>query len=311
LRLNSLAIDSDLKSELSSPDKQVEEEETPSEPVIVNVEEVTQPLTSETLLSDFLDEAVWEAESDEIDDAICASQQHFTIADTDTEPLQPPPLEDVTFSEPDVEEVEEVEEKPDEPPVAEILEIDWTSHEFVVDDDDEEPLALEEEPLEPEQQAIPEKADVKPKASQNVTSVEPPPPPPLPQREIPPPRKIERPIPAPELSIPANELAAGEPVTVRVKLPPHPARLCVKLWVQDRQNRYILDGPRWLMDLIPDRKGEQEALTQLTVPFGSVEIRFEAIAVDIDTQRESHKVAIDCVVVPPDLPNFSLDEFEL
>jgi hypothetical protein len=63
------------------------------------------------------------------------------------------------------------------------------------------------------------------------------------------------------------------------------------------------------MDLIPDRSGELEALTQLTVPFGSAEIRFEAIAIDIDSQRESHKVAVDCVVVPPDLPNFSLDEF--
>jgi hypothetical protein len=65
------------------------------------------------------------------------------------------------------------------------------------------------------------------------------------------------------------------------------------------------------MDLIPDRTGEQEALTQLTVPFGSVEIRFEAIAVDIDSQRESRKVAVDCVVVPSGLPSFSLDEFEM
>jgi hypothetical protein len=124
------------------------------------------------------------------------------------------------------------------------------------------------------------------------------------------PQKLEPPLPAPSVFIPTNELPAGEPVTVRVKLPPHPTRLCVKLWVQDRQSRSLLDGPRWLMDLIPDGAGKMEAMTQFIVPFGSVEIRLEAIAVDIDSQRESHKVSVDCVVIPPDLSDFSLDEFE-
>jgi hypothetical protein len=64
------------------------------------------------------------------------------------------------------------------------------------------------------------------------------------------------------------------------------------------------------MDLLPDGSGNLEAMTQLTIPFGSAEIRFEAIAVDIYSQRESHKVMVDCVVVPPDLPNISLDDFE-
>jgi hypothetical protein len=72
----------------------------------------------------------------------------------------------------------------------------------------------------------------------------------------------------------------------------------------------LLDGPRWLVDFLPDGSGDLEALTQLIVPLGSVEIRFEAIAVDIYTQRESHKVTVDCVVIPPDLPSLSLDEFE-
>jgi hypothetical protein len=97
---------------------------------------------------------------------------------------------------------------------------------------------------------------------------------------------------------------------VRVKLPPHQARLCVKLWVQDRQSRYLLDGPRWLVDLFPDSAGQLEAMTQVVIPFGSAEVRFEAIAIDLDSQRESHKVALDCVVVPPDLPSISLDEFQ-
>jgi hypothetical protein len=62
--------------------------------------------------------------------------------------------------------------------------------------------------------------------------------------------------------------------------------------------------------LLPDGAGQLEAMTQLVIPFGSAEIRVEAIAIDLDSQRESHKVAVDCVVLPPDLANFSLDEFE-
>ncbi len=120
---------------------------------------------------------------------------------------------------------------------------------------------------------------------------------------------LESPLPTPNLSVPASELIAGNPIMVRVKLSPHSARLGVKLWLQDRQSRSLLDGPRWLMDLLPNRAGELETLTQLTVPFGSTEIRFEAIAVDVQTQRESQKVAVDCMVLPPDLPRISLDEF--
>ena len=120
---------------------------------------------------------------------------------------------------------------------------------------------------------------------------------------------LESPLPTPNLSVPASELIAGNPIMVRVKLSPHAARLGVKLWLQDRQSRSLLDGPRWLMDLLPNRAGELETLTQLTVPFGSTEIRFEAIAVDVQTQRESQKVAVDCMVLPPDLPRISLDEF--
>ncbi|MEQ9485106.1 hypothetical protein [Coleofasciculus sp. F4-SAH-05] len=117
------------------------------------------------------------------------------------------------------------------------------------------------------------------------------------------------PLPTPELFIPTQELAAGEPVLLKIKLNPHSARLGVKLWVQDRQSRSLLDGPRWLMDLSPNKSGELEALTQLVVPFGTVEIRFEAITVDLDSERESHKVSVDRVVVPPDLSDFSEDDF--
>lgn len=303
-RLNSLATDTGvfqwLRSDPSpasnlAEDKEDEKEKEvtqPSEPDFrrVDVEEVTQPLTSNILLTDF-DESLWAEERDDFDSE---------ILNADTEQLQPLFLGESSQSE---------EAILDESSLVDIGEIDWAAQEFVVDEDDEEPPVLE-------------KPEVKPQASHKVAQAElpqlkaqpEPQPEPQPrvqlQREILSQRQLARPIPAPQLSIPTNELAAGEPVTIRVTLPPHPARLCVKLWVQDRQSRSLLDGPRWLMDLIPDRTGEQEALTQLTVPFGSVEIRFEAIAVDIDSQRESHKVSVDCVVVPPDLPDFSLDEFD-
>ncbi|HEY9668245.1 MAG TPA: hypothetical protein V6C91_15650, partial [Coleofasciculaceae cyanobacterium] len=292
-RLNSLATDSELsqslKSDVSPSSKQADGEVAqPSElnSVGLDVEEVTQPLTFNTLLEDF-DQVSWDSENDDF---------VSTSADTQ-EQLQPPPLEQKASPE---------EEISEQLPLADVADIDWFDQEFVVDDEEE--LAVPE-PL----VASPEQSVVKQEVPETVSPTVPPKtsvPSPQSKPEIPSIRQFEPPLPTPELSIPSRELAAGEPVIVRVKLPPHPSRLCVKLWAQDRQSRSILDGPRWLMDLIPDRSGEQEALTQLTVPFGSVDIRFEAIAVDIDTQRESHKVAIDCVVVPPDLPDISLDDFQ-
>jgi hypothetical protein len=296
-RLNSLATDtvsSDLlQPELSPASNSAKDKEIvpPSDPerAFFDVEEVTQPLTSNTLLTDF-DETMWEEESGALGGAIA-----------EPDPLQSPPILENMFG---AAEVPEQQSSLVDLADVDVAPIDWSAQEFVVDDDEEMLPPVLEQPR------------VQPEVGKQVSAVVTPSPQPQPQpqpprqREILLPRRAEPPVPAPELSIPTNELAAGEPVTVRVKLPPHPARLCVKLWVQDRQSRYLLDGPRWLMDLIPDRSGEQEALTQLTVPFGSVEIRFEAIAVDIDSQRESHKVALDCVVVPPDLPDLSLDEFE-
>jgi hypothetical protein len=181
---------------------------------------------------------------------------------------------------------------PEPPPLLDIVNTDWADQEFVVED--------EELPA-PEKPVLRRDASGMVYPTGQFAS--------QPEPGIVSPPQLESPLPAPTLFVPTSELAAGEPVTVRIKLPPHSARLCVKLWVQDRQSRSLLDGPRWLVDLLPDGAGKLEAMTQLTVPFGSVEIRFEAIAVDLDSQRESHKVAVDCVVLPPDLPDFSLDDF--
>lgn len=120
----------------------------------------------------------------------------------------------------------------------------------------------------------------------------------------------DEPVPTPILEVASGELTAGKPVNIRVKLPHIEPRIYVKLWVIDRQSRSMLDGPRWLLDFIPNSKGELEVLTQLTVPFGSLEVLFEAIAIEMHTQRESHKVTVDRSVIPPDLPVMSLDDFD-
>ena len=120
----------------------------------------------------------------------------------------------------------------------------------------------------------------------------------------------DEPIPMPKLEVASGELVAGALVNIRVKLPNVIPRMYVKLWVTDRQTRSLLDGPRWLLDFLPNGLGDMEAFTQLTVPFGSLEIRFEAIAIEMHTQRESHKTSIDRDVVPPDLPVMSLEDFD-
>ncbi|MFP4009470.1 MAG: hypothetical protein ACLFV6_15925, partial [Spirulinaceae cyanobacterium] len=117
------------------------------------------------------------------------------------------------------------------------------------------------------------------------------------------------PIPIPILTVTEGELIAGEPVLIRVKLPPQSGAIYVKLWVIDCETRHLLDGPRALVDFSALPTGELETMTQLQVPLGSRSIRFEAIAIDIATQRESRKATADRSAIPPDLPDFSSDFF--
>jgi hypothetical protein len=121
----------------------------------------------------------------------------------------------------------------------------------------------------------------------------------------------DEPVPTPQLGLPTGELIAGQPITAVVKLPNLMPRIFVKLWLRDRQTRLLLDGPRWLVNFLPTGLGEVEARAQLTVPLGCLELQLEAIAVEMATQRESHKVTIDRLVVPPDLPMLSLDELDV
>ncbi|MEA5506788.1 hypothetical protein VB735_27550 [Halotia wernerae UHCC 0503] len=119
---------------------------------------------------------------------------------------------------------------------------------------------------------------------------------------------ISEPLPVPQLHVPDGELIAGKFIRVRVELPDVSPQVVVKIWVEDCQTRWLLDGPHLLKDLLPSPGGGLEVITQLNVPFGCLEIRLEAIALNIATQQESHKVTVVRTVIPPDLPNLQLDE---
>lgn len=116
----------------------------------------------------------------------------------------------------------------------------------------------------------------------------------------------QQPVPTPELIVPTHTLAVGRPALIRVRLKQTPQRVYVKLWIHDRQNQLLLDGPRWLTDFFPVDDDLLESMIRLTIPQGGVELQFEAIAVDMDHERESYKVAIARRVSPPGLPSLPL-----
>lgn len=120
----------------------------------------------------------------------------------------------------------------------------------------------------------------------------------------------DEPVPLPVLELGIEEIVAGKPINVRVKLPNVLPKIYVKLWINDRQTRTMLDGPRWLVDFLPNGFDELEAATQITAPFGSLSIRLEAIAVEMQTQRESQKVSLECEVIPTELPEDLFAEFD-
>jgi hypothetical protein len=116
------------------------------------------------------------------------------------------------------------------------------------------------------------------------------------------------PLPIPQLDVPSGELIAGKSIRVRVYLPDVRQQMAVKLWMEDCQTRWLLDGPHLLKNLLPNSLGDLEVMTHFNIPFGCLEIRLEAIAIDMATQQESHKVTIGRTVIPPDLPTLQLDQ---
>ncbi|MDY7023558.1 MAG: hypothetical protein SWJ54_19775, partial [Cyanobacteriota bacterium] len=116
------------------------------------------------------------------------------------------------------------------------------------------------------------------------------------------------PIAAPLLEVIDPEVVAGRTVKVRVQMNENIPRTYVKIWVYDRQSRGIVDGPRWLTEFLPNGLGQIETTVNLQIAYGSLEVQFEAIAVEMQTQRESHKVIVERSVIPTASPTLPLDE---
>jgi hypothetical protein len=117
--------------------------------------------------------------------------------------------------------------------------------------------------------------------------------------------------PMPSLVLPEGDLTAGEPVLVTLRVPFHPNRLYLKVWITDPQTRTLADEPRQLMNLLPNGQGQLEGSLQLTAPLGCLEAWFEAIAIDMVTQQESYKASVSRAIIPAGLSSSSLDEFQL
>ena len=117
------------------------------------------------------------------------------------------------------------------------------------------------------------------------------------------------PLPIPKLNLPAGDLISGRTMRVKVILPEVSPQIAIKLWVEDCQTRWLLEGPHLLTDLFPSTNGQgMEAQAELNIPFGCLEIRIEAISYNLATQQESHKATIQRTVIPPDLPTLQFDE---
>lgn len=114
--------------------------------------------------------------------------------------------------------------------------------------------------------------------------------------------------PMPSLELPEGDLTAGEPVVATLRVPFHPNRLYVKVWITDPQTRTLADEPRQLLNLLPNGQGQLEGSLQLTVPLGCLEAWFEAIAIDMVTQQESYKTSVSRAITPAGLPPLALDD---
>ncbi|WP_423752220.1 hypothetical protein [Nostoc linckia] len=189
--------------------------------------------------------------------------------------------EEPTFSPPLLSEI------PPPPPIHRNTASAWLSEEVVVYDtySDLETDTTKSYALEEEEQASPDLSSV---LAINVEALEP--------------------LPIPQLYVPEGELIAGKSVIIRAVIPEVSRPVAIKLWVEDCQTRWLLNGPHLLTNLLPNTLGGLEVMTQLNIPFGCLEIRLEAIALDPATQQESHKVTIVRSVIPPDLPNLEIDE---
>ena len=114
-----------------------------------------------------------------------------------------------------------------------------------------------------------------------------------------------QPLPTPTLGLPAEPLICGHPVTIQLQVPEIAGqRIGLKFWIQDRQTRQLLEPPRWVLDLMPNGRGSLESRVTAIVPPGVLEVQFEAIAIDLETQHTGQKVSQACRCTTSD-PNRS------
>jgi len=112
----------------------------------------------------------------------------------------------------------------------------------------------------------------------------------------------QEPVPLPELIVPMGEIISGTPMMVTVRLPAIAPKFFVKFWIKDLQTRTIIDGPRWLLDFsVVPNTDFIETRTNISIPLSSVDVAFEAITIEAQTQRESHKIRVTRAVTPPNL----------
>ncbi|WP_024546418.1 hypothetical protein [Picosynechococcus sp. NKBG15041c] len=105
-------------------------------------------------------------------------------------------------------------------------------------------------------------------------------------------------VPEPQLLLDKANYQVGEIARVQVTLPSAGDRLYVKLWLRDRQTRELLAGPFQLTDFTPKLGGQFQGQQMLPLPPGTLEVRFEAIAIDPRSQQESRRATFDCRVLP-------------
>jgi hypothetical protein len=102
------------------------------------------------------------------------------------------------------------------------------------------------------------------------------------------------------LEILSDRLIPDTPTPVKIRMPEVGSPLYVKLWIQDRQTRQLLEPPRWLTQFRPDGRDRLETLTEIRLPYGVLEVQINAICVEVATQRESLKAAIERRLDPAD-----------
>ncbi|WP_256874570.1 hypothetical protein [Nostoc sp. C057] len=234
-----------------------------------------------------LDDAIetWEESQESVFDLDNFGEDADTANKADLETVEDPVVEKV--SEPTLSMALVRQLPPPPPPIKVNIASAWLAQEIVVDDTDSEleADATNNYLLEEDKQPL---LALSPSLSITAGAIDP--------------------LPIPQLHVPEGELIADKLIIVRVVLPEVPPQVVVKLWVEDYQTRWLLDGPHLLTNLLPSVLGGLEVMTQLKIPFGCLEIRIEAIALDLTTQQESHKVTTVRTVIPPDLPNLQLDE---